>query len=584
MARNWTSPLAYVRRTGSMLTLLALSAGLIAASPAPPDRVRGEVAWDVFGFGAPRAPSTSFAKHTEARPLSFLPDEPSSQSVSIGTVTDGYVVQAVPLPLPGRSYSVLPRQLERHLLYGTRELIDALVDAAEFVEAAHPGSILWLGNIGRHGGGDIPWSVSHNAGRDADLAFYVTDPTGRPVSPPDLLHHGADGRSREYGGYYRFDVPRNWSLVKALILSPHVQMQHLFISDGLRALLLGHARSIGEPPSLVAHAARLLRQPGPEIPHDDHLHVRIYCSRADVGAGCENSGRVHPGVDLHGSVRAGRLRLARTMAESGRAATRAAAIRRLAILSEPVREAAVRQALSDASPEVRLAAVETLGRSDASAVSWLVERWDSEDHPLVQEALIGALGELGGPESGRFFERVLSAPIRVERGARVVDLRVVVADAVRRSERAEPAYRLAALLTEADPELRARAALALAAVTNHADVMLDWRDPSIEASQLEAASARWVAWIDARQDEDRDAWVNEGFARVGYTLTGAARQDAATLALAAGDERPWVRANAQRRLMRMTGNTPASLTWSRQDARTYWTRWVRRNPGRIGSP
>lgn len=568
----------------SAAVLLLASLVLLGASPAPPDRLRGEVAWDVFGFGAVRPEAASFAKRSEPRAFPFLPDEPSAQSVSIGTVTDGYVVQAVPLPLPGRSYSVLPRQLERHLLYGTRELIDALVDAAEFVETAHPGSILWLGNIGRHGGGDIPWSVSHNAGRDADLAFYVTDPSGRPVAPPDLLHHGSDGRSREYGGYYRFDVPRNWSLVKALILSPHVQMQHLFISNGLRALLLDHARAIGEPPSLVAHAARLLRQPGAEIPHDDHLHVRIYCSRADVGAGCENSGRVHPGVDLHGSVRAGRLRLARSMAESGRASTRAAAIRRLAMLSDVMREPVVRQALADSSPEVRLAAVETLAQSGPEAVAWLVERWDVEGHPLVQEALIVALGALGGPDAGRFFERVLAEPIDVERGARRVDLRVVVTDAVRHAERAEPAYRLAALLAAPDPELRGRAARALATITNHTDVALAWRDPSLEPPVLEAARDRWIAWIDARLDSDRDAWVNEGFARVGYPLSGSPRTDAATLALAAGDERPWVRENAQRRLMRMTGNTPASLTWSRQDARTYWTRWVRRNPGRIGAP
>ena len=58
-----------------------------------------------------------------------------------------------------------------------------------------------------------------------------------------------------------------------------------FISTGLERLLIDHAREEGEPLALINHAARVLRQPGPEIPHNDHLHVRVYCSRMDMGAG-----------------------------------------------------------------------------------------------------------------------------------------------------------------------------------------------------------------------------------------------------------------------------------------------------------
>lgn len=569
------------------IALVLLSAFLLGAAP-PADRERGDADWDVFGFGAPLPPAATFAKTADERPFPFLPDEPSGQSVSLGTVTEGHIVGARPLPLPGRTYSVLPRQLQRHLLYGTDEIILAIIDASEYVDRVSPGAILWIGNIGRSGGGDIPWSVSHNSGRDADLAFYVTDPSGRPVAPPDLLHHADDGRSREYGGYYRFDTPRNWALVKALLLSPHAQMQHLFVSDGLRRLMLDHARAIGEPAALVEHAARVLRQPGAEIPHDDHLHVRVYCARADVGAGCENSGRVHPGVDLHSGVRAGRLRLARTMAADANAETRAAAIRRLGALTEPTGEQVVRRALDDAVPGVRLAAVDALRNGDSErAVDWLIERWDAETHPLVQERLLQTLALHGGPAVGRLLEQVLREPLLVQRGARRYDLRLAAADAARMARRAEPAYRLAALVGAEDPELSARALEALAHITNRDPASLtglalsDWRSPRVPVQGRQAAARAWEGWLASNADDDRAGWTSAGYAEAGYALTGTARGDAAVLARAAGDARPWVRVNAQRDLLALTDNPARSLEWSRQDARVYWTRWVRRNPHRI---
>ena len=51
-----------------------------------------------------------------------------------------------------------------------------------------------------------------------------------------------------------------------------------------------HAEEIGEPPELIARARRALHQPGDSARHDDHMHVRVYCSEADRAYGCVDMG------------------------------------------------------------------------------------------------------------------------------------------------------------------------------------------------------------------------------------------------------------------------------------------------------
>jgi penicillin-insensitive murein endopeptidase len=60
--------------------------------------------------------------------------------------------------------------------------------------------------------------------------------------------------------------------------------------EPLAELLLDHARKIGEPADLLARARLALRQPGDSAPHNDHFHVRIYCSEADRAYGCIDRG------------------------------------------------------------------------------------------------------------------------------------------------------------------------------------------------------------------------------------------------------------------------------------------------------
>ena len=431
------------RSLSMALVVVCLSVLVAPSASASTDR-----GWDLFGLEtAPRAAQQEMVKRGRERLFPYLPDEPKGRSLSVGTAQDGFIVSARPLPLPGDHYAVLPRQLSRKLLYGTQELIGAIVSASDAVAAASPGAVLGVGNIGRREGGDIPYSVSHNAGRDADLAFYATDPRGRPVLLPDLVRFDGSGRSRDFDGFYRFDVARNWLLVRALATDPQVQMEYLFISDPLRALLLGHARQLGEPPAVVQRAASMLMQPGREIPHDDHLHIRIYCGRADRGAGCANRSRILPGVETFEGIREGRLKQAALFAHGKAPEVRVAALERIAWLGGSEQAPAVLAALSDPVARVREAAVFAAAALAPPRVApLLADRMESEEEPRVQRAILLALGQVGGPSAEAILSSALSRSAVVRLSGKEADLRIVALEGIARAHALSALPRVAGLV------------------------------------------------------------------------------------------------------------------------------------------
>ena len=522
-----------------------------------------------------------FVKTEEESSFPFLPSENSEQSVSIGTVTEGYLIGSMSLPMPGRTYGVLARQLRRDLIYGTNELIEGIISASEYVDSQFPRSVLWLGNIGAKHGGDISYSVSHNAGRDADLAFYTTTPDGEHIQPPALLHYRDNGRTVEYNGYYRFDVPRNWALVKGLINAPNSEIQYLFISNGLRRLLLNYAQSQDESEELIARARVVLYQPG-RLPHDDHLHIRIYCPQGDVGGGCVNFGRYHSGVQRYRSEPQSIISEATSMLRNPDPDVRIAAIRRLALLDATGQIDAINRRFSDPSPMVRAAAATGLGQLvSRNRIGVLIQRWEEEEDFSVRIAIIHAIGEVGGRDAGNFIASILAEPeLGVLRG-QTFDLRLIAATVSARMARAEPMPALIELLQSEQIELRDRSAFALQMITNHRESEIYWRATNVSQEQLQNAQLSWQNWLENHRNENRSQWLARGFANAGYEMVGRRQRDGAALARAAGSEHDWIRINAQRELIRITGNHARSLQWSPRDARAYWNRWVERHPRRL---
>lgn len=556
-----------------IMVLLVVCLSVMVAPSADAASARG---WDLFGLAtAPRAAQQAMVKRGRERLFPYLPDEPKGRSLSVGTAQDGFIVSARPLPLPGDHYAVLPRQLSRKLLYGTQELIGAIVSASDAVAAASPGAVLGVGNIGRREGGDIPYSVSHNAGRDADLAFYATDPRGRPVLLPDLVRFDGSGRSRDFDGFYRFDVARNWLLVRALATDPQVQMEYLFISDPLRALLLGHARQLGEPPEVVQRAASMLMQPGRDIPHDDHLHIRIYCGRADRGAGCENRSRILPGVETFDGIREGRLKQAALFAHGKAPEVRVAGLERIAWLGGEEQAPAVLAALSDPVARVREAAVfAAAALAPPRVASLLADRMESEQDPRVQRAILLALGQVAGPSAEAILSSALARRSVVQLSGKEADLRLVALEGIGRAHALSVLPQVAALVEGEDLPLAMSAESTLR-------LLLLWQPEEADGDGAAARADRAAQWRARTEQTAKSDWLSLrkiGLAARGAEPSGTAQGYATSLAPLAGDRDVAVRRAAQEELGRVTGNAAESWRWGRDQAANYWVKWVRRHP------
>lgn len=216
---------------------------------------------------------------------------------SIGMTHRGVLVGGEELPITGDGFHFL-RHNDRH--WALPRFADAVERAAAKVEEERPGSSLVLGDFSTRTGGRLLPHFSHRAGRDGDLVFYLTTLDGAPVSDHGFLHVGADGLAWDEAQkrYLRFDIEREWLLVKALLEDPEGRVQWIFIHHDLKALMLRWAEARGEPTEIVWRASQVMLQPNPGGLHDDHIHVRTTCSEEDVEDGCEPFGPVRPWLAL----------------------------------------------------------------------------------------------------------------------------------------------------------------------------------------------------------------------------------------------------------------------------------------------
>lgn len=185
-------------------------------------------------------------------------DPTSLGPLSIGFADAGRLVNSVRFP-DGPLWVVA----DPARTYTTEEVVAYLKAAIETVNAVYPESEpLRVGHISRPDGGWLRPHISHQAGRDVDLSFYLT--------PFDPAKRKAD----------RFDVARNWALLRALLVTGDVQF--VLLDKKLIKRLWDYALSIGEDKdwleslfhnglqSMVFHARR----------HRDHFHVRYYSPRS----------------------------------------------------------------------------------------------------------------------------------------------------------------------------------------------------------------------------------------------------------------------------------------------------------------
>lgn len=222
----------------------------------------------------------------------------ASASASIGGPNSGSLQGGVPLPLSGLGYRFSPNK-DPGSRYGTVELVSALVRAAAVVQEEMPGGELTIGDLGREQGGDISGHASHRAGRDVDVYFYLLDEKGEPF-PAKAIPLDPDGKGTDYLDLadpsddvdVQIDLPRTWRFVQALVADEKVQLQRIFVVEHLRSMLLEEGKRQKAPKEIRQRFADLTCQPA--APHDDHLHIRVFCTADDIEAGCEDGPPLFP--------------------------------------------------------------------------------------------------------------------------------------------------------------------------------------------------------------------------------------------------------------------------------------------------
>lgn len=267
-----------------------------AAAPAPLRHA------EPASTASPAAPTgvTVAEPDPPADPLAALFALGGSHSTSLGSPTHGRLEGGVHLPNKPGVILRNERSPNPGGGFGTVELVQALVRAAERVAAEHPGAELVVNDIALEHGGEIEHHGSHESGRDVDVLFYYRHAKGGAVFPAKGIPVEPDGTGYDYGDLadpkddvkVRIDLARSWAFVAALIEDGHVELQRIFLVEHVRDMLLKEAEKRKAKPSTIARFADLTCQPS--TPHDDHFHIRVYCTPEDIAAGCEDSQPIYP--------------------------------------------------------------------------------------------------------------------------------------------------------------------------------------------------------------------------------------------------------------------------------------------------
>lgn len=216
-------------------------------------------------------------------------------STSIGSPGAGEVKGAVALPKEGPGFRHNDRR-PHEARFGTVELVQGLIKAAA---AAPAEDVVVINDLGLEHGGPIRQHGSHQSGRDVDVLFFSLDPKGKPVPavgvPIDPKGRGIDFKDlavRSDDVELRFDAKRTWRFVAKLIEATGDDVQRIFIVEHVRTMLLAEAERVKAPKKIKERFELVTCQP--ETPHDDHMHIRLFCSADDIAAGCVDGSPMMP--------------------------------------------------------------------------------------------------------------------------------------------------------------------------------------------------------------------------------------------------------------------------------------------------
>ncbi|MBM4341994.1 MAG: penicillin-insensitive murein endopeptidase [Deltaproteobacteria bacterium] len=502
-------------------------------------------------------------------------------SASVGTVTAGYIAEAVEVTQTGAHHRIMEKVAPRNTRFTTRAMADVLLCAAERVAKEHPGRVLQLGNLSRQAGGPLPWSVSHHNGRDADVAFYALDALGRPADMARLYHFDQSGQSTDAPEPLTFDVAANWTLLRSLVECSGDELQYLFIASWLSWPALHYAAKHKVDKKVIARVAAKVHQPKKAMPHNDHVHVRIGCSAADREQGCVDASRAPQSAWGHPAGVRARLEAIRRTVEGDEAHARADAVYLIGLYRDGEGYAKVAHALQDRSALVRAEAARVLADWDrADAAALLGEALRKETAALAAAQMLLGLGRLRASDAlaAAFGDRrTLPAPTGDVTTPDVTVRKVAVQ--LLTDDPTLPAARAAvALLDDAEAPVRDAARQLLERATAHVTTDLVALNgagvPQLSPDQpLDPAAekALWSQFFDRLgADVSLAEVVRDGFARHGVDL-GAGRLGPLVQALAM--PAPW-RDNAARLIERALRHQPGIGKGARATPHKFWPQFL----------
>lgn len=500
-------------------------------------------------------------------------------SISIGTATDGYLVNQREMPLKSDFHMVLPKTIERKTYFGTDEIVEAVLDAAAAVNKSYPGSIMRIGNLSKGGGGDIEWSASHNSGRDADIAFYLTDNEGKQALPDDLVELDSNGVSKSTDGEFRFDTKKNWIVVKSLLNNKNISVQWLFISAPLKRMLIAHARKIKEPKELIKRADMALNQPIGSKPHNDHLHVRIYCPKDDILDGCRNSGSDRPWANHFIKEYKKRVAELHSLLKSKDSETIKGAIHVLGKMGADASKKKIADFLNHPEKIVRVAALEALFEINSKYFAkQAVDLIKREGDPGVMSLIFSLLFKTAGEETARMMIPLLGDArkflLEEEFYREEFSVRQKAAEVIGVSDTKTGVGALIQAIESFDGDEFITAYDSLRKITNFKPE-IQCQGAENTAAHNKAIAQAYRDWFALNGKKDRDKWLIDGFKKKGYALKKIDSSAVPHLINALNGE-DYIAYNADKLLFRITKRRIPSQLLQPVGKYAFWHDWLKK--------
>lgn len=222
-----------------------------------------------------------------------------AQSTSLGSVLEGSLKGGAQLPAKAPGILHNPNK-DRARAFGTVEVVQAIVRAGKVLAHRPVEEHILINDLSFAQGGPIDGHASHRAGRDMDFYFPLRTRDHAPF-PGKLIPLDQKGIGYDYRDLadpkddieVHLDLERTWDFLSALLQDPDAHVQVIYLVAHVQSALAKHAKARGVSPERIANFLSHSCQPK-GAPHDDHGHIRFYCSAQDILAGCQDNAPIDP--------------------------------------------------------------------------------------------------------------------------------------------------------------------------------------------------------------------------------------------------------------------------------------------------